>query len=138
MNEKSKCNECGTDLAGDAAEGLCPKCLMQQAMAMLGGSKSPDFYSGVIALSGTLQDDALATIKITPASNKIPFYIIHGTADQVMPFELAKNAEKYLKSKNYPVTLISFEGGHTLPRNYVDIFKQAINSFSAQKQKAGK
>jgi len=107
-------------------------------MAMLGGLKSPDFYSGVIAFSGGLQDDALATIKEISGSNKILFYIIHGTADQVMPFQLAKNAEKYLQSKNHPVTLISFEGGHTMPPNYVEIFKKAIDSFSGQKQMSGK
>ena len=50
MNEKLKCNECGMDLVANAEEDLCPKCLMQQAMAMLGGLKSPGFYSGVIAL----------------------------------------------------------------------------------------
>ncbi len=108
------------------------------SMAMIGGLKSPGLYSGVIAFSGMLQDDGPATKKITPASKRIPFYIIHGTADQVMPFQLAKNAEKLLQSKKYPVTLISFEGGHTLPQNYADIFKKAIDSFSGQKQDSGK
>ncbi len=36
------------------------------------------------------------------------------------------------------MSVISFEGGHTLPQNYADIFKKAIDSFSGQKQDSGK
>jgi phospholipase/carboxylesterase len=103
------------------------------SVAMFAGLKNPDSFSGVIAFSGALQPDALATLKAPSISNKIPFYIIHGTSDKMMPFQLAANAEKYLKLKNYPVTVISFKGGHSLPKNYSEIFKKAINSFKAQK-----
>ncbi len=32
MTEARRCPECGTPLIGDSLDGLCPKCVLQQAL----------------------------------------------------------------------------------------------------------
>lgn len=93
---------------------------------------APDVFAGVIAFSGAVQKELLPEEKVKKASGKIPFYIVHGNQDAMMPISLGKNAQDYLKKHGFRVTLKEFDGGHTLPRDYFNIIKEAIGWFHKQ------
>lgn len=99
--------------------------------------KEPERFAGVIAFSGALQKEFVPGGDGEPANKKVPMFIVHGKQDAMMPFVLAENAEAYFKKNGFRVVLRSFDGGHTLPKNYFDLLKEAVEWFKKQPMETG-
>jgi len=52
-------------------------------------------------------------------ANHLPVFIGLGDADSMVPFEDAERMRDLLEEAGYEVTLMGFEGGHTLPPEQV-------------------
>jgi|GEM_PF-1608382 len=106
-------------------------------MSYLIALDDPAVFAGVIAFSGGLQKEYLSEEQLRKASGKIPFYIVHGNQDAMMPLSLGKDTRDYLKKQGFSVLLKEFQGGHSLPANYFDIIKEAIAWFHQQPEPSG-
>ncbi|MEN8764300.1 MAG: alpha/beta hydrolase [Wenyingzhuangia sp.] len=85
----------------------------------------PDKIRNVVALSGYFNPDFLIN---TPRTNKINYFISHGTSDQVIPIEWAKKAPKLLHSLKINHTYKEYPVGHGIhPGNFYD-FKDWIKN----------
>jgi phospholipase/carboxylesterase len=80
----------------------------------------PEKVQKIIALSGYINEE-LNTNTALEASKKIPFFVSHGTQDQVLPVALARKTVEYLKAKNYDITYQEYPIGHGVsPQNFAD------------------
>ncbi|PCJ52832.1 MAG: hypothetical protein COA79_23230 [Planctomycetota bacterium] len=102
-------------------------------MSYVIGVEAADQLKGVIAFSGAVQNELMNDKWIKKASNKLPIYIVHGLNDKMMPISLGRNAYDYFKKHDFHVKLKTFQGGHTLPSNYLDIIKDAVEWFHKKK-----
>lgn len=93
---------------------------------------SPEVFAGVIAFSGMMQKEFMTDDKVKKAAGKVPLYLVHGKQDEMMPISLGRDARDYFKKNGFRVTLMEFEGGHTLPANYPDVLKEAILWFHTE------
>lgn len=85
----------------------------------------PDKIRNVVALSGYFNPDFLIN---KPRTNKINYFISHGTSDQVIPIEWAKKAPKLLHSLKINHTYKEYPVGHGIhPGNFYD-FKDWIKN----------
>lgn len=96
------------------------------SMAYVVALNSPGVLAGAIVFSGAVQEDLLPTKAALPATPKTPFYIVHGRQDPVMPLVLGQNAKVYLEKRGFRVKFQQVEGGHSLPGNYLDLLKDAM------------
>lgn len=87
----------------------------------------PEKIKQVIALSGYLNPEINNTdIDLVKAKN-IPFYISHGTEDQVLPVALARETVAFLEEENFDVSYHEYAMGHGVsPQNFVDFKKWLI------------
>jgi len=102
------------------------------SMAYIVALDSPELFAGVIGFSGAIQKELLTDEKVKKAAGKVPLYIVHGKQDQMMPISLGRDALDYFKKNGFRVTLTEFEGTHTLPGNYFDMLKEAVQWFHTE------
>jgi phospholipase/carboxylesterase len=74
-------------------------------------------FSGLILLSGALIAQDLLPEKVT---SPLPFYQSHGTHDQILSVDGARDLEEKLKSFGYQGKLELFRGGHEIPQIVID------------------
>ena len=72
--------------------------------------------AGVIACGGDLPPDVAERIGTFEA---FPVLVVHGTQDQAMSFDKAKEGEGQLRDGGFDVTTHYFEGAHELPKDVV-------------------
>jgi predicted esterase len=75
--------------------------------------KNPDEFDGLLACGGGLVTEVF-TEKDYKKGNSVKVIISHGKQDNVVPFDEATKAYDILKAKGYDVTLLEFEGAHTV------------------------
>lgn len=87
------------------------------AIALRIGLNNQDL-KGVIALSSYLLfHDAL-----TPAKTAMPFLVMHGRQDPVVPFLLGEHTQKWLTEKNYQVDFKAYDMQHEVcPEQILDL-----------------
>jgi phospholipase/carboxylesterase len=61
---------------------------------------NPRIIHKVIALSGYIDNDLLDDLQIDEELQKVKYFITHGIYDPLISIDLARKAEKFLKSKN--------------------------------------
>ncbi len=83
---------------------------------------NPKIFDGAISFGGGLREDWITTSQIKKAKN-LPFLIVHGLKDNVVPYDNAQKAYNLLTKYGYNVTLSSFNGGHFVSK---DEFVKAI------------
>jgi phospholipase/carboxylesterase len=106
-------------------------------MAYLFGIKHPEWLSGLVPFGGSLQREALSAQDLEKAAGVLPVFIVHGKADQVMPFGLAKKAKEILEKAGFKVDGHTFDGGHELPPEHEEVIKRAI-AWIEKARKTGK
>lgn len=92
-------------------------------MSYVVGTEKPDLFEGIIAFSGAMNKDVIGEEKLKAAKSKLPICIVHGEQDGV---ENAKKTQSTLEAEGYRVKLVTFDGGHSFPDNWMDIFKDAM------------
>lgn len=81
----------------------------------------PEKINRVIALSGYINEELQPENINLLAVNKIPFFVSHGTQDQVLPITLAQKSVAYLKANNLDVSYHEYPIGHGVsPQNFAD------------------
>ncbi len=83
------------------------------------GLNHPDRFAALIPMAGVLPH---TLFPLLDNAKNIPFYLIHGAQDQVMPVQYSRDIKAYLEQKGYPVVYREHEhvhpvaGGHFFPR----------------------
>jgi len=81
----------------------------------------PSKVQHVLALSGYINTD-LTPSNLSELNITTDYYISHGTADQVLPVELARNAPPFLNDLNLQNSYTEYPIGHGVsPKNFYDL-----------------
>ncbi len=68
------------------------------------------------ALFGTATPPAAALLSASPlpsvTAHSAPMFIVHGVADEVVPFDQSRRLRDVLQAHHVPVQLVAFQGGH--------------------------
>ncbi|WGD34634.1 alpha/beta fold hydrolase [Olleya sp. YS] len=80
----------------------------------------PEKVKNIIALSGYINED-LFEVKNAEAYQHLSFYCSHGTVDQVIPVDWARQAPKFLEALNIKHQYSEFPVGHGVaPQNFYE------------------
>ncbi len=84
-------------------------------------SRHPEVFSAAIPLAGSAHENIAGTI------TDVPFYIIHGRNDEVIPIELAEEAARQLRLKEARVEFVTIEGiTHYETSGFIDPLKATL------------
>jgi phospholipase/carboxylesterase len=78
------------------------------------GLTRPDLIKGIAVMSGRLLKEIKPQIASPEELKNLQVYISHGTSDNVLSIEYAREANAFLKTLNITPTYEEFEGGHTV------------------------
>lgn len=99
--------------------GFSQGCILSYAVALT----YPEKVNNIIALSGYVNEDLFKS-KAATAYSHLNFYCSHGSVDQVIPVDWARQAPKFLSSLNIKHTYNEFPVGHGVaPQNFYE-FKE--------------
>jgi phospholipase/carboxylesterase len=87
--------------------------------------RHPKAFRALIPIAGLLPEALWPTTK--PAGPLPPVHALHGTEDQLVPIEGAREAVRHLAQKGYTAELREFEGaGHTITPAMLDALERAL------------
>jgi len=96
--------------------GFSQGCILSYAVALT----YPEKVNNIIALSGYVNED-LFTVKEASNYKHLNFYCSHGTVDQVIPVDWARQAPKFLATLNIKHQFSEFPVGHGVaPQNFYE------------------
>jgi len=96
--------------------GFSQGCILSYAVALT----YPEKIKNIIALSGYVNED-LFEVKDANAYKHLNFYCSHGSVDQVIPVDWARQAPKYLSTLNIKHQFSEFPVGHGVaPQNFYE------------------
>ncbi|QCE43206.1 alpha/beta hydrolase [Psychroserpens sp. NJDZ02] len=96
--------------------GFSQGCILSYAVALT----YPEKINNIIALSGYVNED-LFEVKDTNAYKHLNFYCSHGSVDQVIPVDWARQAPKFLSTLNIKHQFSEFPVGHGVaPQNFYE------------------
>ncbi|MEM6515126.1 MAG: alpha/beta fold hydrolase [Bacteroidota bacterium] len=82
----------------------------------------PEKVKNIIALSGYVSEDMLSDNLNEKDYSHLDFYCSHGSVDQVIPVDWARQAPKFLEKLNIKHTYSEFPVGHGVaPQNFHDL-----------------
>ncbi|WP_289045781.1 alpha/beta hydrolase-fold protein [uncultured Olleya sp.] len=103
--------------------GFSQGCILSYAVALT----YPEKVNNIIALSGYVNED-LFTAKDASAYKHLNFYGSHGTVDQVIPVDWARQAPKFLEALNIKHQFSEFPVGHGVaPQNFYEFKDWLVN-----------
>lgn len=89
--------------------------------------RAPQNPLGLFILSGNLVDSENVA-KRAPARSGLAFFQSHGRQDPILGYAGAVNLEKVLTQAGLTGSLLTFSGGHELPREVMDGFSSYLGS----------
>ena len=96
--------------------GFSQGCILSYAVALT----YPEKINNIIALSGYVNED-LFEVKDASAYKHLNFYCSHGSVDQVIPVDWARQAPKFLDALNIKNQFNEFPVGHGVaPQNFYE------------------
>ena len=103
--------------------GFSQGCILSYAVALT----YPEKINNIIALSGYVNED-LFDVKDPSAYKHLNFYCSHGSVDQVIPVDWARQAPKFLDALNIKNQFSEFPVGHGVaPQNFYE-FKNWLDT----------
>jgi phospholipase/carboxylesterase len=78
------------------------------------GLLNPEKFKGIAILSGRIFDAIKPTIKPSERLKHLNFFIAHGTNDQAITIDYARNSVDFLEQLGINPTYIQNDGGHTI------------------------
>ncbi|SFJ62808.1 alpha/beta hydrolase [Olleya namhaensis] len=103
--------------------GFSQGCILSYAVALT----YPEKINNIIALSGYVNED-LFDVKDQSAYKHLNFYCSHGSVDQVIPVDWARQAPKFLDALNIKNQFSEFPVGHGVaPQNFYE-FKNWLDT----------
>src|SRR5690606_20528503 len=98
--------------------GFSQGCILSCAVALT----YPEKVNNVIGLSGYINQDILPKDLQTKDYTTLDFYCSHGTVDQVIPVDWARQTAPFLKALNITHTYSEFPVGHGVaPQNFYEL-----------------
>jgi len=83
-------------------------------MSYLTAFSSPELLHGVIALSGQLPDTLPAPDELSAELKNLPFLVIHGLNDDVLPIDKGREADRWLAGNVSDHTFREYPMGHEI------------------------
>ncbi|ALJ06633.1 phospholipase [Pseudalgibacter alginicilyticus] len=104
--------------------GFSQGCILSYAVAL----SYPEKVKNVVALSGYLNKDILAKDFENNNFSNLDFYCSHGSVDQVIPVDWARQATPFLSELNIKNSYAEFPVGHGVaPQNFYE-FREWLNT----------
>ena len=91
-------------------------------MSMAIGMTAPDKIAGLAAFSGRFIPELKEKMEDKESIQKLDIFISHGTKDQVLKFDGAKDANRLFEEIGANVTFKSYETAHTISRENLKDF----------------
>jgi len=83
-------------------------------MALQCGLRYPEKLAGILVLSGWLSLGHTVPIEGTAVNQQTPILMLHGTDDELIPSEWAKESHDYLRDLGYNVRFLSYPMQHAV------------------------
>jgi len=99
-------------------------------MALAAGIANHNQVTGVIALSGWLEDEWLCSNELAHSSD-LRIFIAHGTRDAIIEIDNGRRAYEELLANGFDVTFHEFDGGHEVPEDVVYAAEQWMRTLPA-------
>lgn len=90
-------------------------------MNYLTAFNSPELLHGVIALSGQLPDTPPENAAQLPGLKELPFLVVHGLYDDVLPIDKGREADLWLKANVSDLTYREYPMGHEIDGDALDL-----------------
>ena len=78
------------------------------------GLTNPDKIKGILALSGRILENIKPNVKVTEKLKELKIFITHGTKDNVLVIDYARESYAYLKELGLNLTYQEYDEGHTI------------------------
>jgi phospholipase/carboxylesterase len=78
------------------------------------GLTNPDKIKGILTMSGRILENIKPYIKVTEKLKELKIFITHGTKDNVLVIEYARESYAYLKQLGLNPTYTEYDEGHTI------------------------
>ena len=83
-------------------------------MAYSLGLGEPERFAGLVSLSSWLPQDLLTILPDVPATEQLPVLIQHGSRDELVGVDKARQSCEKLRDLRVPITYREYEMGHEL------------------------
>jgi phospholipase/carboxylesterase len=83
-------------------------------MNYLTAFSEPGLLHGVLSLSGQLPDNRPEPVGMPSGLHELPFLVVHGLYDDVLPIDKGREAERWLKSNVQELTYREYPMGHEI------------------------
>ena len=98
--------------------GFSQGAILSYAIAL----NNPEKIKNVAILSGYPEHKIIGEFNQTKDFSNLNFFVSHGTEDVVLPIELGKMGEEFLRSLNIKFEYHEYRSGHgVVPQNYFDL-----------------
>jgi len=88
------------------------------------GARYEKRLAGYIAISGQLYDPALLLQEMNPKVKESHWLCTHGTKDDALDFELAKQQIETLQKGGLAITFKSYDKGHSIIQEEIEMIKE--------------
>ena len=91
------------------------------------GARYKGVMAGYIAVSGYIYDAELLLQEMNPKLKDANWLCIHGTQDDVLPYEVSKTQVELLKDSGFKITFKSYNKTHTIIEEELEMIKKWIS-----------
>ena len=92
-------------------------------MSYLTAFHAPELLHGVIALSGQLPEKTVPTETLKPAVRKLPFLVMHGLYDDILPIAKGRAAHEWLQEHVEDLTYREYPVAHQISDNGIELIR---------------
>ena len=101
-------------------------------MSYLTAFNAPELLHGVIALSGQLPEKSLPTETAKPALRKLPFLVMHGLFDDILPIAKGRAADEWLQKHVDDLTYREYPIAHQISDNGIELIRSWLTEKMAE------
>jgi len=92
-------------------------------MSYLTAFNAPELLHGVIALSGQLPEKSLPTETAKPALKRLPFLVMHGIYDDILPIIKGRTADEWLQQNVDDLTYREYPVAHQISDSGIELIR---------------
>ena len=92
-------------------------------MSYLTAFNAPELLHGVIALSGQLPEKSLPIVPAQALLRKLPFLVMHGLYDDILPIAKGRSADEWLKQNVDDLTYREYPVAHQISDSGIELIR---------------
>lgn len=120
---KQACTQYDLDKNNVSLLGFSQGCILSMALAI----NHPELIKNVIGLSGYICKEFIEEHRTKKDFSHLDFYCSHGSSDQVIPVDWARETPNFLTEKGIKHTYSEFPVGHSVaPQNFFEFRKWLV------------